>query len=150
MHCPKCGHSETKVYDSRLTNSGKATRRRRECEKCHYRFTTVEEMKFLDVKVEKRSGQIVDFDKVKLERGIRKAFNKRNVNRKHVDKLVQRVSEDVITSDKNPIKTTKIGRIVLKNLREIDEVAYICFGAMFLNFENYKDFDELIKKFDKA
>jgi transcriptional repressor NrdR len=145
MHCPKCQFSDTKVYDTRVTQSGKITRRRRECLKCQHRFTTVEEIKVLDLMVEKRNGQIVPFSEAKLENGIRKAFNKRRVDNIRIANLVQKVTEDVLATDKNPIKSTRIGKIVLKNLEKIDKVAFICFSAMFSNFENEDDFIELIK-----
>jgi len=70
MYCPKCGHKTTRVYDSRLTQNGKAVRRRRVCPKCKYRFTTLEEIKILDLYVEKRNGQIVPFEIEKIETGI--------------------------------------------------------------------------------
>ncbi len=149
MRCPKCNFPNTKIYDTRVTQNGRTTRRRRECEKCHYRFTTLEEIKVLDLKVEKRNGQIVDFNQGKLEKGVRKAFNKRRINNDLVAKLVQMVTEDAMALDKNPIKSTRIGRLVLKNLKQVDEAAYICFGSMFWNFETVDDFNRLVKEFQK-
>jgi transcriptional repressor NrdR len=150
MICPRCHHTDTKVYDSRTTNKGKTVKRRRECENCHYRFTTLEEVKVLDLKVRKRNGQITDFDQEKLEFGIRKAFNKRSVNNKKIAALVQQVTEDSLATGKNPINSTRIGKIVLKNLKKVDEAAYICFGAMFLNFSTFKDFQKLLEEFQKS
>jgi transcriptional repressor NrdR len=149
MRCPKCYFPNTRVYDTRVVQNDRTVRRRRECEKCSYRFTTLEEVKVLDLKVEKRNGQIVDFSQEKLEQGIRKAFNKRNINNQLIAELVQKVTEDSISTGKNPIKTTRIGRLVLKNLRSVDEAAYICFGAMFWNFQTFSDFNKLFKDFQK-
>lgn len=149
MHCPKCYHPDTKVYDTRLSQGGKATRRRRECEDCGYRFTTLEEVKVLDLKVEKRNGQLVDFSQEKLEKGIRKAFNKRNTDNQKIAQLVQKVIEDTLATGKNPIKSTRIGKIVLKNLKNTDEAAYVCFGAMFLSFDSIEDFQALLKDVQK-
>jgi transcriptional repressor NrdR len=145
MFCPKCQFSETKVYDTRVTQNGRVTRRRRECLKCRHRFTTVEEVKVLDLMVEKRNGQTVPFSEEKLEKGIRKAFNKRRIDNNKLSNIVQKVTEDILAIDKNPIKSTKIGKVVLKNLEKVDKVAYICFSAMFSNFENEDDFIKLIK-----
>jgi transcriptional repressor NrdR len=145
MFCPKCQFSETKVYDTRVTQAGRVTRRRRECLKCKHRFTTVEEIKVLDLMVEKRNGQIVPFTEDRLEKGIRKAFNKRRIDNNKISSIIQKVTEDILATDKNPIKSTKIGKIVLKNLEKVDKVAYICFSAMFSNFENEDDFIKLIK-----
>lgn len=124
-------------------------RRRRECLQCGYRFTTLEEVRILDIKVEKRNGQIVDFDQDKLELGIRKAFNKRRVDNQKINLLVQKVIDDIIASGKNPIKSTRIGRILLRNLRNVDEAAYICYWSMFGNFETAEEFNNLLKEFQK-
>jgi transcriptional repressor NrdR len=128
---------------------GRIVRRRRECEKCHYRFTTVEEVKILDLKVEKRNGQLVDFSEENMAKGIRKSFNKRSININKINAVIQKVVEDILETGKNPVKSTKIGKIVLKNLKAVDEVAYICFAAMFLNFENLDDFSRLVKNIQK-
>jgi transcriptional repressor NrdR len=149
MHCPKCHFPNTKVYDSRVSQGGRAMRRRRECLQCGYRFTTLEEVRILDIKVEKRNGQIVDFDQDKLELGIRKAFNKRRVDNQKINLLVQKVIDDIIASGKNPIKSTRIGRILLRNLRNVDEAAYICYWSMFGNFETAEEFNNLLKEFQK-
>jgi transcriptional repressor NrdR len=145
MICPKCHHIETKVYDTRVTQNGKITRRRRECLDCHHRFTTIEEVKVLDLMVEKRNGQTVPFSDDKLEKGIRKAFNKRRIDNAKITLLVSKVTEDILAIDRNPIKSTKIGKLVLKNLEKVDKVAFICYSAMFSNFENEDDFIKLIK-----
>ncbi len=147
MFCPKCQYPETKVLDTRLSNNGKITRRRRECISCSYRFTTIESIKVLDLKVEKRNGQIVDFSEEKLESGIRKSFNKRSINSQKISSLVQKTIEDILLTNKNPIKTTKIGKIVLRNLKNTDDAAYICFGAMFWSFSSVEDFKKLLTDF---
>ncbi len=149
MHCPKCSHPSTRVYDSRLTQNGRAVRRRRVCPKCNYRFTTVEEIKILDLYVEKRNGQIVPFEIEKIERGIRKSFNKRKIDTSKIARLVQKVVEDIVATGRNPIKSTRIGKIVLKNLREFDEAAYICYWAMYGSFNTAEDFNKLLKEFSE-
>lgn len=149
MNCPRCHSSSTSVYDTRISKAGKATRRRRECPDCGFRFTTIEEVKILDLKVEKRNGQMVDFSEEKLEKGIKKAFNKRNTDNIRITELVQKVTDDILATGKNPIKSTKIGRLVLKNLKTIDEAAYVCYGAMFWNFESVEDFQELLREVAK-
>jgi transcriptional repressor NrdR len=147
MKCPKCQQSSTKVYDTRITNTERFTRRRRKCLQCGYRFTTLEEPRVLDLYIEKRNGQTELFDQKKLETGIKKAFNKRKIDNNKVSQLVQNIIEELMSIDKNPIKSTKLGRIVLKKLRSIDEVAYICYWAMFGNFESTEDFTKLLKQF---
>ena len=149
MRCPKCLNQDTKVCDTRNTQSGRMVRRRRECEKCQYRFTTIEEVKILDLKIEKRNGQLVDFSEESLSKGIKKSFNKRSVNLNKINNVIQKTIDDILETGKNPIKSTKIGKIVLKNLKEVDEVAYICFASMFLNFENLNDFSRLVRSIDE-
>ncbi len=149
MICPKCRSDSTGVYDSRSTHAGRAIRRRRQCTDCSYRFTTIEEVKVLDLKVEKRNGQIVDFDQEKLELGVRKSFNKRPIDNDKFNKLSQQVIEDILELDKNPVKSIKIGQIVLRNLRNLDEAAYICYSAMYGNFNSVEDFSKLLTDFQK-
>jgi transcriptional repressor NrdR len=97
MHCPRCNHLDTKVYDTRIAKNGKATRRRRECLKCGFRFTTVEEIKPINLKVEKRNGQLIDFSREKLEQGIRKAYNKRPIDTQRIKDLAQKVTDEVMS-----------------------------------------------------
>jgi transcriptional repressor NrdR len=148
MRCPKCNFPNTKVYDTRVSHHGKVTRRRRECYKCSYRFTTIEEIKVMDLKVEKRNGQVTDFSEEKLEQGIRKAFNKRTIDNQKIATVVQRVVDDVLATGKKTVKATKIGKLVLKHLKEVDEAAYICYGAMFWSFSSVKDFNRLLGELD--
>ena len=147
MNCPICHSINLKVLDSRPSQNN--IKRRRQCMKCKSKFSTIERIKIVDLYVEKRNGKNELFSETKLENGIRKAFNKRSINEEKINTLTQKVSEEILTLTKNPIKTTKIGRIVLKNLRLIDEAAYICYWAMFGNFESYKDFNKLISEFTK-
>jgi transcriptional repressor NrdR len=145
MKCPKCNNKDTKVYDSRESKNGKATRRRRECIICNYRFTTVEEPKILDLMVKKRNGQLVPFSEKKLESGIRKAFNKRPVESLAVQSITQHVVEDMLTLDQNPVSSIKIGKLALKHLKNVDKVAFVCYSAMFSNFDSVDDFIKIIQ-----
>jgi len=148
MMCPKCHHPSTNVYDSRITRAGRAVRRRRECPKCGNRFTTLEEVKILDLYVEKRNGQTELFSEGKLEKGIAKAYNKRRIDQEKIDRLVQKITEDTLATGKNPIKATRIGKLVLKNLKHTDEAAYICYWAMYGNFDTAESFNKLLKEFE--
>ncbi len=145
MICPKCKKSDTKVYDSRSSKNGKAMRRRRECLSCKYRFTTVEEAKVLDLMIKKRNGNLVAFSEDKLEGSIRKAFNKRPVDTSTIQMIAQKVTEDILLLEGGPITAVKVGKLVLKHLKEVDKVAFICYSAMFSNFENVEDFIHIIQ-----
>jgi transcriptional repressor NrdR len=148
MYCPKCKSSDTNVYDSRVINDGKTIKRRRECGSCGYRFTTHEELKMVDIYVIKRNGQEVPFNKEKLKLSIQKAFNKRKVNLDLINSLVERVTDDVLSKNKDTISSEEIGNIVLNQLNSKDEAAYICFMAMFKNFATAEDFIKLVKQFE--
>jgi transcriptional repressor NrdR len=145
MFCPKCNFADTQVVDSRPLQG--EVRRRRICKNCGYRFTTAETARVTDIYVQKRNGTTELFSEEKIEKGIRKAFNKRVVDEEKMRYMLHRVVEDVIKSSDNPIKSKKVGSIVLNILRETDEVAYICFCAMFGNFDTVDDFSKLIKGF---
>ena len=148
MFCPKCKNPDTLVYDTRVTNTGKSIKRRRECSDCKYRFTTFEELKVIDLYVKKRNGQEVQFNKAKLQSSILKAFNKRKINLGLIDKITEEVIDTLITSKDEIVTSEEVGNVVLSKLREIDQAAYICFMAMFKNFGNAQDFILLVKQFE--
>ncbi len=149
MFCPKCSSVDTQVYDSRVINDGKTIKRRRECTSCSYRFTTLEELKVVDIYVKKRNGQEVTFNKEKLQYSIQKAFNKRKVNNQLINSVVDDVANTVVSNSGDVITSEEIGNMVLSKLRDVDQAAYICFMAMFKNFETAEDFINLVKQFEK-
>ena len=146
MNCPKCKHLDTKVSDSRVTCSGRNVRRRRQCLSCGYRFTTIEQIKLLDIMVKKRNNRVVPFSEKKLEEGIRKSFNKRQVEDSKLDKILQEVIDDILSLNQNIIDSSKIGELVSNKLKKYDKVAYICFLAVYGNFETIQDFNRLLQQ----
>jgi transcriptional repressor NrdR len=148
MFCPKCSSTDTQVYDSRVINDGKTIKRRRECTTCGYRFTTLEELKVVDIYVKKRSGQEVTFNKEKLQNSIQKAFNKRKVNNQLINSVVEEVTNTIVSSSGDMVSSEEIGNMVISKLRDVDQAAYICFMAMFKNFETAEDFINLVKQFE--
>lgn len=140
MNCPFCNHTETKVVDSRETNEGKITRRRRECEKCASRFSTYEEVELLRLTVLKKNGEKVDYDKHKIETGVRRALVKRPVSEERIAKLLGDVEYEIRTLEKPEVTTREIGRIVLKKLKELDEVAYVRFASVYKSFGSIESF----------
>ena len=110
MFCPFCGHSETKVVDSRDTNDGKAIRRRRECEKCETRFSTYEEMEIMKLTVIKRDGSKQEYDRSKIEIGIRKSIEKRPVSEDKIEKLVGDIEYEIQAKESSEITSKEIGR----------------------------------------
>jgi transcriptional repressor NrdR len=140
MICPFCSHSETKVTDSRDTNDGKAIRRRRECEKCHSRFSTYEEVEIMRLAVVKKDGRKEEYDKNKIESGVRKALEKRPVNEEKIFKIIGDIEYEIQSKESNEITSKEIGRIVLEKLKEIDDVAYLRFASVYKSFGSAESF----------
>ncbi|PIP27990.1 MAG: transcriptional regulator NrdR [Candidatus Moranbacteria bacterium CG23_combo_of_CG06-09_8_20_14_all_35_22] len=149
MLCPFCNHNDTKVVDSRDTNDGKITRRRRECLKCSARFSTYEEVELLRLAVVKKDGSKVDYDKNKIEAGIRRALTKRPVSEEKIAKLLGDIEYEISSNEKPEITTREIGKIVLKKLRELDEVAYVRFASVYKSFGSVESFKKELDSFDK-
>lgn len=147
MRCPKCQNEDTKVLDSRPVDEGNAIRRRRECEKCNFRFSTYEEIEILDLYVTKKDGRRELYSREKLERGIRRAFEKREHTDDTLRKLVSAIEEDVQKkASGGEIKSLDIGEIVMKKIKKVDKVAYIRFASVYRQFEDVDEFKEELKK----
>ncbi len=140
MICPFCGHVDTKVVDSRDTNDGKAIRRRRECEKCQARFSTYEEMEIMKLTVVKRDGTRQEYDKRKIIAGFHKALEKRPLSEDRILKAVGDIEYEIQSRENNEIKSKEIGKLVLKKLRDLDQVAYLRFASVYKSFKNMESF----------
>jgi len=149
MNCPFCNNTETKVVDSRETNEGKITRRRRECEKCEARFSTYEEVEILRKTVVKKDGRKEDYKREKIEGGIKRALVKRPVTEEKVAKLMGDIEYEISSLEKPEITTREIGKIVLKKLRELDEVAYVRFASVYKSFGSVESFKKELDALDK-
>ncbi|MBI2607964.1 MAG: transcriptional repressor NrdR [Candidatus Doudnabacteria bacterium] len=146
MKCPKCSHEDTKVLDSRPLNEGMAIRRRRECIKCGFRFSTHEEMEILDLTVVKRDGTKQPYMREKIESGIRKAFEKRPLTRDDFIQIVSAIEQDIQKSGKSEIGSKDIGSIVMKQIKKKDQVAYIRFASVYRQFQDVDEFVREAKK----
>lgn len=140
MNCPFCNYTDTKVVDSRETNEGKITRRRRECGKCETRFSTYEEVELLRLSVVKKNGEKEDYDKAKIESGVRRALVKRPVSEEKFAKLMGDIEYDIRSLEKPEVTTREIGKIVLAKLRILDEVAYVRFASVYKSFGSIESF----------
>lgn len=150
MNCPFCNFTETKVVDSRETNEGKITRRRRECEKCNTRFSTYEEVELLRLSVLKKNGERVEYDKSKIENGVRRALVKRPISEERMSKLVSDIEYSIQALEKPEVTTREIGRIVLKKLKELDEVAYVRFASVYKSFGSVESFKKELDMLDAS
>ncbi len=140
MRCPFCGNEEDKVIDSRPSQDGRSVRRRRECEKCSKRFTTYEYIENVSLTVAKNDGRREPFDRQKLQRGIELACNKRPVSLKKISSLVDEIEEDLQGLTKKEITSKEVGELVMKKLKELDEVAYVRFASVYHKFKDINEF----------
>jgi transcriptional repressor NrdR len=147
MRCPNCQNEETKVLDSRPVEEGEAIRRRRECEKCGFRFSTYEEIEILGLAVVKRTGAKQLYSREKLERGIKRAFEKREHTDDTLKKIISGVEQEIQKKAKDgEIKSSEIGDIVMKKIKKIDKVAYIRFASVYRQFEDVEEFKQELQK----
>jgi transcriptional repressor NrdR len=150
MHCPFCGHVETKVTDSRLAGEGRQIRRRRECLKCGERFTTFEAAELLMPMVIKGDRGREAFDEAKLRAGLEKALQKRPVPRAEIDEALSRVVHKVRSLGDREVSSRAIGELVMEELRHLDEVAYVRFASVYRQFEDVEAFHDEIQRLRSA
>lgn len=146
MRCPVCAHYDTKVLDSRDVDEALMIRRRRECIKCAFRFSTMEEMEILNLKVRKNDGTEQGYDKEKLLAGLKKALEKRPVTAERFRSAVNRIERDIqLRAKDDTIESRLIGEIVVKHLKRLDKVAYIRFASVYHNFSTVNEFQNVIR-----
>ena len=144
MKCPFCGHLENKVIDSRLSKDGGVIRRRRDCDECGRRFTTYERIEEVLPMVIKKDGRRELFDRGKLLGGLKRACEKRPVGVEDLERIVDKVEQTLQECGDREIPTSKIGETVMKELHELDEVAYVRFASVYRQFKDINQFmDEL-------
>lgn len=140
MKCRYCASTDSKVIDSRPTEDGSAIRRRRECINCGKRFTTYEKIEEIPIMVVKRDGRREPFDSEKIRNGIRKACEKRPIPADVQDKVVDDVSREVFNTLASEVTTRDIGEIVMRKLKDVDEVAYVRFASVYREFKDTQTF----------
>jgi len=146
MKCPFCGHQEDKVMDSRPSKGGSAIRRRRECLKCKKRFTTYEQIEEILPMVVKRDGRREPFDRLKIVAGVRKAVEKRPVSSEKIEALVDDIENVLMERAAKEINSTEVGEMVMSRLKDLDDVAYVRFASVYLQFKDINAFMEVIKR----
>jgi transcriptional repressor NrdR len=145
MRCPFCGHDETKVIDSRVSESQEAIRRRRECLSCEQRFTTYERVEEMPLMVLKKDGHREPFDRGKLMRGLIVATVKRNVTPQQLEGLIDGVEAELHNSFRYEISAKQLGDLVLERLKDLDHVAYIRFASVYKDFQDLEEFTRELK-----
>lgn len=145
MRCPKCGNLEDKVIDSRLAKDGSMIRRRRECLRCELRFTTYEAIEKSDIRVVKRDGRGEPFDRHKLLTGIVKACEKRPISIEAQEKMVEEITHELETKHGREVLSKTVGALVMRHLRDLDEVAYVRYASVYRQFRDVGEFIEEIQ-----
>jgi len=140
MHCPFCGHDDTRVIDSRVVEDGEAVRRRRACERCGKRFSTFERAVLRLLLVIKKDGTRQAFDIGKIHRGMQKALEKRPVSAEQLERGVNEVLRSVRELGVGEVPSAKIGEFVMEQLRGLDGVAYVRFASVYREFKDVDDF----------
>lgn len=150
MYCPACKSKDTKVVDSRLSGGGFNIRRRRECLKCKLRFSTLEAIEILDLVVIKRDGRRETYNRDKIVRGLRTSLEKRSYLEENFQKLISEIEREITKVSKGEITSKVLGDIVMKKLKNFDQVAYIRYASVYRSFKDAHTFqtelNRLLKK----
>lgn len=146
MKCPFCESEDTKVIDSRPTEEGHAIRRRRECEACGKRFTTYEKVEESIIMVIKKDGRREAFDRNKILNGIVKACEKRPVPMVEIERMVNEIERSVNNKMVSEIESTVVGELIMDQLKEVDQVAYVRFASVYRQFTDANTFIKEVEK----
>jgi transcriptional repressor NrdR len=144
MRCPYCGSLDTQVKDSRPTEDSAVIRRRRVCPECNGRFTTFERVQLRELTVLKRSGRRVAFDREKLLRSVEISLRKRPVDPERIERLISGIVRKLESMGENEIASSVIGELVMEELKQLDDVAYVRFASVYRNFREAKDFEAVL------
>ncbi|MDP3843385.1 MAG: transcriptional regulator NrdR [Oxalobacteraceae bacterium] len=146
MKCPFCHHEDTQVLDTRASEEGDTIRRRRRCVKCDKRFTTYERIELTMPVIVKKNGSRVEFAAGKLRASLMLALRKRPVSAEAVDATISRIEEKILSLGEREISTGQIGELIMEELRQLDNIAYIRFASVYKNFEDLGAFQDAIKE----
>ena len=145
MKCPACQQDNDRVIDSRASQDGFATRRRRECLQCGQRYTTYERIEGAAVKIIKKDGTREPFDRLKIKRGLEKACWKRPISESQLDAVVAGVENDLESRFELEVQSRDVGELVMQQLSALDQVAYVRFASVYRQFEDVHDFVHELK-----
>ena len=145
MRCPFCAHDETQVVETRESDEGGVIRRRRRCLQCEKRFTTYERVEIALPAVVKKDGARVEFDPSKLRASMLLALRKRPVSVEQIDAAIERIQDKLLTSGLREVPSTRVGELVMRELKRMDKVAYVRFASVYRSFEDVDEFRQLIR-----
>ncbi len=145
MRCPFCSHDETQVVETRESDEGGVIRRRRRCLHCDKRFTTYERIEIALPAIVKKDGSRVEFDAAKMRASMLLALRKRPVSVEQVDAAIERIQEKLLASGAREVPSTRVGELVMRELKRMDKVAYVRFASVYRSFEDVDEFRQLIR-----
>ena len=140
MRCPFCGHDESQVKDSRPSEDGAAIRRRRMCPSCEGRFTTFERVQLRELTILKRSGRRTPFDRDKLVRSVAIATRKRPLEPDRVERMISEIVRQLESMGETELPSSTIGELMMKHLKQLDDVAYVRYASVYRDFRETQDF----------
>ena len=144
MKCPKCEYENSKVIDSRSIQKSSGIRRRRSCLRCGFRFTTYEYTLKYPLMIVKKNGDREEYDRLKIEKSFHIACNKRPISEGVIQESIALIEENIISSDQLEIESKKIGKMIMGELKKIDNIAYIRFASVYREFKDIGDFQSHI------
>jgi transcriptional repressor NrdR len=144
MKCPFCSHPDTQVVETRESEDGGFVRRRRRCASCDKRFTTYERAEVSYPAIVKKDGRRIEFERAKLLASMKLALRKRPVSTEQVDGAVERIEEKLLALGQREVLSTRIGELVMAELKKLDKVAYVRFASVYRSFEDIDDFKTLV------
>jgi transcriptional repressor NrdR len=140
LRCPFCGHAESQVKDSRPSEDGAAIRRRRSCPECGGRFTTFERVQLRELTIVKRSGRRTPFERDKLARSISIAIRKRPIEPDRVERMISAITRQLESMGETELPSSTVGELVMKQLKALDDVAYVRYASVYRDFRETEDF----------
>ena len=149
MKCPFCGHLETQVVETRMSEDGDSIRRRRQCGACEKRYTTYERPDVCYPNVVKKDGRRTEFQRSKLMSSMALALRKRPVSTEQLDNAVERIEEKLMSLGAREVPSTRLGELVMRELKKLDKVAYIRFASVYRSFEDIDEFKSLVDEVSK-
>ena len=144
MKCPFCGHLETQVVETRVSEDADVVRRRRQCSACDKRFTTYEKPEVNFPAIVKKDGRRIEYQREKLRASLNLALRKRPVSTEQVDAAIERIEEKLLTSPAREVASSRIGELVMRELKKLDKVAYVRFASVYRSFEDVDEFKTLV------
>jgi len=149
MKCPFCSNQDTQVVETRVSEDGDFIRRRRQCGSCEKRFTTYERPDVNFPSIVKKDGRRIEFERAKLLASMNLALRKRPVSTEQVDAAIERVEEKLLNLGLREVQSTRIGELVMRELKKLDKVAYVRFASVYRNFEDIDAFRTLVDEVSK-